>query len=464
MSLVKGSMPVNKTIGYKSELALCITLALMIFAGLQISLAMYAAIVIGSIVIIFSTNNSYILYLFFLLPFSGIFKTNLTGSISGINVLIIIVTVKQLVYVSRKRISFKPTQLLLFFSLFTYCIVTSMGVFIDLLQIILCFLFVILYLRIAKEGEGSVEFKDIVIFYAMGLILASSLALLTDYYPALSSVLQYASSKFVNGTRATRYSGLIGSPNYYSVDLTIAMSGLFVLYARKEIRKLFFIMSALLMIYGLMTLSKSFLVSILFLFVYIIILSFNNSYADGLKLLVSIALLCLLTYVVIDKDVLANFIMRVQNDFSDPSDLASITTSRTVIFSSYWTYITENLNVMFFGEGMNADLLWGFGTHNAYLEIWYYLGLLGSMIYITLISSIIRPPRNLSQVSFVSLLPLFMFLLRACAINLMFRDNIYFYMILIASALSSKSVLRTKTAQDYMKLPIKEERHAQLDI
>ena len=61
------------------------------------------------------------------------------------------------------------------------------------------------------------------------------------------------------------------------------------------------------------------------------------------------------------------------------SSLDAITTGRINLYIRYWNVITEDVVKFLFGLGMRAPIL-GKGTHMLYLELVYYVGVLGLIL------------------------------------------------------------------------------------
>ena len=70
-------------------------------------------------------------------------------------------------------------------------------------------------------------------------------------------------------------------------------------------------------------------------------------------------------------------------------DLSDITTNRSDLFVAYWRAITKNVGTLLFGYGFNAPLLNGRGAHNVFLELAYYIGIVGLTLIIGLMVSLV---------------------------------------------------------------------------
>jgi O-antigen ligase len=81
----------------------------------------------------------------------------------------------------------------------------------------------------------------------------------------------------------------------------------------------------------------------------------------------------------------------VLDRLASASSLSDLTTGRSDVFSAYLSAITENVWTLLFGSGLAASNL-GRDPHNLYIEIAYYLGIVGLGLiiayYCTLIHAI----------------------------------------------------------------------------
>lgn len=64
----------------------------------------------------------------------------------------------------------------------------------------------------------------------------------------------------------------------------------------------------------------------------------------------------------------------------------------------YWNAIRKNPLTLLFGYGLGETGITA-GAHNLYLEIWYYLGVVGLLLYIALFSLLITEPVRKKKVA-----------------------------------------------------------------
>lgn len=73
---------------------------------------------------------------------------------------------------------------------------------------------------------------------------------------------------------------------------------------------------------------------------------------------------------------------------TNTSSVSELTTGRSVLLEVYGREILSSNRTVLFGKGMSAQILKK-GTHNLFLEIQYYTGLIGLIMYIFYFGSLI---------------------------------------------------------------------------
>ena len=181
----------------------------------------------------------------------------------------------------------------------------------------------------------------------------------------------------------TRFRGLFRDPNYYMTMVAIAIALLVVLYLNRHIsRKVFILGTGILIVFGALTYSKTFLIVLVILAIlFVAMLFFRKRYIWGI--------LCFFMFfivgIVLSKTILAVTIYRI----TSTNNLYDLTTGRSELIVEYFHEITKTAGQLFFGAGLSADILER-GTHNLFLEIVYYFGLVGLGIMIAYIVSLFR--------------------------------------------------------------------------
>ena len=220
----------------------------------------------------------------------------------------------------------------------------------------------------------------------------------------------------------TRFSGLQGNPNYYTLDIVAALSAIIVLvYYKKEKTVLLAICLIALSVFGLMSVSKSFLLTWILLLVCWFVLSIRQGFGKlfGSILVVTIGAMIVYYFAY---DYINAFLFRFAADNSGTLD--SITTGRTELWSLYLDEIFNNIRILLFGNGLNTMIeTLGKGAHNTYLEALFNLGIVGSTILIISICICM----NRVKFKGVVWIPVMMLMIRMFAIGILTYDNLWFY-------------------------------------
>ncbi|MBI9008551.1 MAG: hypothetical protein JEZ05_00845 [Tenericutes bacterium] len=416
----------------KLELVISTIIALLVYAGIKYSIFMYFAFFLLLVSILSSKGNKYILYVLFVFPFSAIFKISIFGSISILNIIIIVVLLKQLFSYLNGKISIDKAELFLWVIVSIYISLSSFGMIIDAMQTVGYFIFILLFLNSNNKVKFSVSASSMILFFIFGLVLSSIMAITKGIYPELSSLLVYEITYFGDND-VVRFSGLFLSSNYYSMVITMAVAFLLVLYDTKVLNKTFFIVLPLLIYFGFLTGSKSFLVSVLVIFFVYLFWVFFSNIRKGFKTITILLIILLLFLSFADLTSINDVLQRYLYDFQNSFDLSDFTSGRISISLVYLKYIFSDLTVFLFGTGFNSGPLNDVASHNYILEVFYHLGFMGSLIYFLLVIRLITKNMEKKNFNLLLIIPLAVFILRSFAINLFFRDSLYFYIILISS-------------------------------
>lgn len=182
----------------------------------------------------------------------------------------------------------------------------------------------------------------------------------------------------ISGLSAIRFKGLAADPNYY---MTLLTTGLAVTLKLKDSRRIgkrsFVIFLAGLSLFGILTYSKTFfLMFVLLVLIYVVWQFWNHKVLRGvgLTILAAVALVVLFT---MENSPFAVVLERLRSARS----LSDLTTSRTDLYVLYLKEITSDAFSFFFGKGLAAEGL-ARDPHNLYIEIAYYLGVVGLILFV----------------------------------------------------------------------------------
>lgn len=339
----------------------------------------YMAFILGAY-LVFKYEFEMVLPLFmFIMPMSTIFKTS-AGGTSYFTYLELLLVV---VYLVRNKLRIRKPELgILFFG--GYIIITqifndSFSIAMTIKMIVYLFL-----ISIATNIEIKKIYRPCFMMFIMGLIVSSIMGLIN--IPGFQ-VREFIAIKtdLVLGGVYDRFAGLYGDPNYYTINLIIALSLLIILYLKNEI-KLFqcIVLSAVLIYFAALTVSKSALLMLCFpalMLLYVFIKKKNVFGIVFIIIIMSSAVLLLMNNQI---GIFAGVINRLSNTNTD------ITSGRIELWKLFFEYLQNNPIQFLFGRSIAYYMLNGHVAHNTYIDIVYELGIFGGIIFICLLVYIVR--------------------------------------------------------------------------
>ena len=233
----------------------------------------------------------------------------------------------------------------------------------------------VIFVLISKQNSASAE--RAVKGFCVSLLISSAYAYLFRNTSALAGITGMNDLPMY-GTSLHRFCGLAGDPNYYMTFVIVAIALILKLWDARAISRTAFLLQIIgLSLSGVITYSKAFLLLyIMTIGIYVLWQYWDRKLLKGVffTVLALVALVVLLTAENSPFAVIVNRLTSAQN-------LKDLTTGRTRIFAVYWEAITSNLLTFFFGMGMAAEALYR-DPHMVYLEMVYYLGLVGTVLLV----------------------------------------------------------------------------------
>lgn len=358
--------------------SIVLLLILAFFTNRYVIVVAFAICICGFIAM---DNDTIICDMFFLLPFSTIFKTsNLSTSLVTILSIYIIV-----IFLARKRLVIKADKVLLTGLLFVWFIIVGdlLNGAISIISIIKHLSGIYLVFFILKEIK---EVKAILIYYGLGVYISSAVALFANYIPNFYNFVEYTGH---NAVIITRFSGMNGDPNYYTVSLLLVLMGALALY--KE-RKMYFVIAFIATcFFGFQTYSKSFFVAII---IAVVVIIFELLKSKNNKLIAAAISILIIVGIVLSISGQISAINLVVDRFTSAENLSELTTGRTNLWQEYLLYIFDNWTIFFYGKGISAPLLGNHGAHNFIIELLYYFGIVGSVLFMIFVVTAYKKATN----------------------------------------------------------------------
>lgn len=239
---------------------------------------------------------------------------------------------------------------------------------------VLCFSqFMLLYVLFStQKREGIIQSVQA---FCGSVIFSSIYALVFRNTSQIRSLLGNENAAYW-GSSLTRFQGLFRDPNYYMTMVAISISLLTIMYINKCVsRKVFLGGTGCLVVFGALTYSKTFIIVLaIFAAMFVAMLFYRKHYLLGISSLV----LILGVAVVLSNTLLSVTIYRI----TSTNNLYDLTTGRSELIIEYFDEITKTASTLFFGKGLSSEILER-GTHNLFLEIIYYFGLVGFLLIVS---------------------------------------------------------------------------------
>lgn len=403
---------------------------LLILIGINNHLMMLMALAFAITVLCFSkTTTTKLQFMLFLLSFSQVFVRH---SVGGYTYYLILMMVMVILLQSRKKNVYDiKTIIITFFLLLDIFLCSFTGFSLSLRgQYIVVG---ILLLTSLSNEKSDIKLDNILIWYSLGIITAAVIALFADNIPNLS---MYTRPDHMMVYGVNRFTGLYRNPNYYTYDISVSISAMLMLLAmRKRFSFLYVLITLALLGVGAMSISLSFIISILIAFALFLLHTINSR--RGLYVAGAFSSSALIALILIWQSGPMNALWtRITALDIANSNMSSLTTNRTDIWQSFSQALLNDVEVLLAGAGLHAT---SSSAHNLYLEIVYYFGLLGAILFIVWFVSVFRKAvkkrhikkSNLKYWS-ILLLPI---LVRAFGISLITYMNFWMSMCVLYFAL-----------------------------
>lgn len=420
------------TISKGSMVAQMLALVILLTVGMTSTVATLFVVAVLCVCFMFMNASEIVASMLFFYPLYNLFKFNGNG-ISYYNVLIVVATI----CLMTKHNSCKNGRICLRIDkniglLFVLCVYVTMVSLmygqVGALSSVVLDLFIPLLFVGAVVNHKDINLTSVIYAFSLGAILAGAVGsgwLPVSNLEAYVDTLGYR----VAGVRIARLQGLTVNPNYYSLDVNLAITGVLALpqMQKRRIKKTEWILVVLLAIMGVMTLSKSFFLGLIATFGVMVFFSGNmKKFIALVSGIVSAVVVVSVLYAQNNSYVIAMF-----NRLGDGTgSMEAMTSSRSVIWIGYLKYLfLENPVSLIVGNGIGAGALEAVGkvSHSVYIESFYYLGATGVVLLLAFLVGFCRKGKRNN----IQYLPLCVFLVRALAINLLLREAFMICMIIV---------------------------------
>lgn len=409
-----------------------IVLILLLTLAMTSSSATMACVALLCVSFFIKSPTLIVSNILFFYPFYNLFKFGGVG-ISYYNLLILFAIVSLIFKSRRINVIVQYLIVLALFGVYTMLFDTLnlneggvKNVILDL--VVPLSLFVII-----SQCKDKINVPMAFYMYSIGVILAGLCGTMAFPIPNLDAYIAPLGWR-AGGLRLIRLQGLTINPNYFSLDVNLAIAALLSIPNDKRDHSMErgykTLVIIILSIIGLMTLSKSFLLT---MFLTVLFYLWATKAKNAFFYLVLAGVLVATYTFFFDNQYVAAMSIRVTDDLGSAD---ALTSSRYSIWISYVNAILDNPANLLVGRGINAEnvIIAGFprGPHNTYLEAVYHFGIIGTLWLFVLIYKLVGNNR-LHRLQY---LPLFILLIRMFAIHILLREA--FLTCLIVLVLSQK--------------------------
>lgn len=361
----------------------------------------------------------------FLFPFATIIKTQ-PGQVSLFTVMFLIFVIR----IVLKKGSLKRIFLVSLLFFVAYAFIISGTSKIILIATMACG-FIMVH-DVCQNDEY--DYTEVFYAFCAGIILASVLGMLRDYLPIIDNFVRDSAQRIGHNEHVERFVGLVGNPNYFTMDISVALSCLVVSMATSKPKKINVLLFVILSVFGLMSVSKSFLIVWVVLLLILMFYGLRNGGSSFVKLFVVLVITAVFVYV-FAKESIDTYIYRLTQD--SEGDLSGFTSGRTEIWLTYIKAIISDIRILFFGSGVGVTLV--AATHNTYLEPIYYLGVVGCVLYFFVFKMSVSL-KSLPK-KYVYYIPVLVMLIRFMGISVFVHDSFWYYLLIICLSLKNGAAI-----------------------
>lgn len=352
----------------KHKIFICLCIVALIILGVVFSnVFSVAAFILFAFVIFFAREEFVICLFLFLMSFASLFKLS-SDAFSFFTICEIFLIVR--VFLKRKFSLFVLISAVVYFSYL--CLGTVLRGQSDYIEhikqaenILMLYCLVVL--------TKNVPIEKIATYFILGMLLSSFVGIFAQNNPIF---IEYARNLNKETGDYIRFCGLMGDPNYYSVNLIFVFAFLLLLRKKEKISiEMFWLFFIVFSVFGIMTYSKSFILMYVLIFIItaVIVLKKMNPIENVLLLVAFVAIIIALS----QGGMLSAF-----DRITSSGNMDELTTGRYSIWERYIKFIFDDTSVILFGTGLTSGLLGTHGTHNIFIESIYYIGFVGVIILV----------------------------------------------------------------------------------
>ena len=394
----------------------CILLYIGICGGLLINNYVFFVVAGYTLLVsLFSKIDTAYYHLFFLLPFSVILKLS-PGATSLFAYLMIVIAV---ILLLRKR-SIHVILIVMMILFIVYAIIGMNGNYTTVTKMVAGMM--LLYVFVTSVSQEN--FKNHIFSFGLGVFGSSVIGTMKDSWARLAIYFDDIDYVYVNGVRSMRFSGLNYDPNYYAIAVIIVIFLCLRLLFNKEGNR--FLLCGLitsLVIFGFISYSKMFLFSILLV---VVIFAFYRmrSLKQFLATFISVLIIGGIFFLWASH---FGYLGTIRERLAG----GDISTGRFDIWKEYLAYIENSPTTLLFGDGLGSSYYLSHGPHNAYIELIFFLGIIGGTIMVSTIVCIMGINKFVTHRRFIDWSLILLFFVMIATLGVVTINDLMFYCMLL---------------------------------
>ncbi len=368
----------------------------------------YIAFSILILLVVFDNTEKSISYLIFSLPFSFIYQ--FTSIVMFITSVFIEFIKFFIIYIFKDKGKINLLSIILCLIFFIYCILPIGKYNYNLLLKFAFFVFIFAFLICCtiKPEIFKVGFNIKILVYSILLSCVFGL------FNLVSPFLQSIDGKLIFGNGLIRYGALMHHPNVFAMlcEITLSILAYEIITGQHKWHYLF--LFCLTCFVGIFTFSKTYLIIVFVVLLSLLIWLFIKNWKKALLVLFLLTFLGVIVYFAVPNFIstyVSRFVGSISNCNSFADFMNMITTGRYDLWFKTCVYLGQNLLCLFFGNGLGANAIASYSTHNAYLSMIYQLGIVGSILLILAIGYLIKTLFKKVKVSKAIIIPILVILL-----------------------------------------------------
>ncbi len=412
-------------------------MALMVFASGGIIAGLYNGAVSLFVFVVIALylvstceiQNAYEV-LFFLVPFANVFK--LAYGTPSLVTALQLVLLFRLFFLSRS-ITLSKCSFALGIVFALYCIVRTPT---QIVTILLFSINVLFLLSSTMKGlSDHIRIGKIIIAFSLAIIMAAMYNFLKEYIAPLGKYITDTLYRLEDQTALDRLSGLYENPNYFSIDITIAMAGMYCAYMRRDVSaRIFYSFEIILLALGIMTQSTTFTITLMVFEIWVVFSMLRNKPYELGKVAIFLAIIFILCAPILHKTILpylTRFADKVEV-LAEGGNVNEFSTDRVSLWKYYLSDMDKDASILLFGKGYGAVYISdmrAYDSHNAFIQMLYCFGIVGSIIYISFFLSIIHFRKRNGSKAYSSIF-IIVLLVRCLTANIAVYDNLFYYVVI----------------------------------